>query len=127
MSAKPESHASGRGSIDLLKWLVSVVLLVSGVYGYYYFDQYPVLYRVLGLLPVVCIAFVVAVYTEKGSAFWQLVKQARLEIYRVVWPTRQETTQTTLIVVFVVFVMSIILWLLDMFFGWVSTIVFSLG
>jgi len=113
---------SGVG-LDPLKWIVSVALVVAGIYGYYHFDQYPVLYRVLALLPVVAAAMAVAVWTEGGRAFWELVKQARFEIYKVVWPTRQETTQTTLIVLLVVFVMAILLWLLDMLFGWLASLV----
>jgi preprotein translocase subunit SecE len=45
--------------------------------------------------------------------FWNLIKGSRTEIRKVVWPTRQETTQTTMIVVVFVFVMALILWALD--------------
>jgi len=109
--------------LDLIKWVLVVVLVVGGIYSYYHFAQYPVLYRVLALIPVVGVALLLGVLTRSGAAFWDLVKQARMEIYKVVWPTRQETTQTTLIVVLVVFLMAIVLWLLDMFFGWLASLI----
>ena len=85
----------------------------------------PGIYRVLALIPAAAVAALLAVWTQSGAAFWNLVKQARLEIYKVVWPTRSETTQTTLIVVAVVFLMAIVLWLLDMFFGWLASLIIS--
>ena len=120
MNAKVEANSS---ALDPVKWLVSLALVAGAIYGYYYFDQYPMLYRVLALIPIAGIALVLAAWTRSGSAFWSLVKQARLEIYKVVWPTRSETVQTTLIVVAVVFLMSLILWLLDMFFGWLASLI----
>ena len=54
----------------------------------------------------------------KGAAFWTLVKGSRTEIRKVVWPTRQETVQTTMIVVAVVVVVALFLWALDSFLGW---------
>ena len=53
------------------------------------------------------------------SSFWNLAKAARVEIRKVVWPTRQETTQTTLIVLGVVLLMALILWGLDSLLGWI--------
>ena len=59
-----------------------------------------------------------ALQTERGKALWDLLKEARTEIRRVVWPTRQETTQTTFIVVALVVVFSLILWGLDSLLSW---------
>jgi preprotein translocase subunit SecE len=118
-----KAQVQANPGLDLAKWLVSLTLVVGGIYGFYHYAQYPMLYRVLALLPVVGLALWIAVLTTGGAAFWDLVKQARLEIYKVVWPTRPETIQTTLIVVAVVFLMAIILWLLDMFFGWLASLI----
>ena len=123
MNKKVEVQTAAGGAFDAGKWLLAVVLVVGGIYAYYHFDQYPVLYRVLSLVPVVVVAILVAAWTQGGGAFWNLMKQARLEIYKVVWPTRQETVQTTLIVLVVVFVIALILWLLDMFFGWLASVI----
>ena len=121
MSIKAEAKES---RFDALKWLVVVVLVVVGVVATHYFAAQSILYRVVGLLVLAAIAAFVALQTAKGQAFFGLLKDARTEIRKVVWPTRQETTQTTLIVVAVVLVMALLLWGLDSLLGWlVSTIV----
>jgi preprotein translocase subunit SecE len=69
------------------------------------------------------VAGAVALQTTRGQAFFELAKEARIEIRKVVWPTRQETTQTTLIVVAVVLVMALLLWGLDALLGWLVSFV----
>lgn len=120
MNAKTEENA---GTLDGLKWLVVVLLVVAGIGGNFYYAEYSLLYRVLGLLVIAFAAAFLAVQTAQGAAFWKLAKEARTEIRKVVWPTRQETTQTTLIVVVFVFVMALILWGLDTLLGWLVSLV----
>ncbi|WP_439887356.1 preprotein translocase subunit SecE [Pseudomonas sp. MBLB4123] len=116
--------AEAKGSrFDLLKWLVVVALVVVGVVGNQYFSAEPILYRVLVLLALAGVAGAVALQTAKGQAFTGLAKEARVEIRKVVWPTRQETTQTTLIVVAVVLVMALLLWGLDSLLGWLVSLI----
>ena len=122
MNTKAETQAAA-GPLDTIKWLLALALVAGGIYSFYHFAQYPMLYRVLALLPVIGIALWLALLTQSGAAFWDLVKHARLEWYKIVWPSRQETTQTTLIVLLVVFLMSIVLWLLDMLFGWLASLI----
>ncbi len=104
--------------LDPLKWGVVVVLVAAGVVGNSYYGEESLLYRVLALLALAAVAGWVASTTDRGNAFWQLVKGSRTEIRKVVWPTRQETTQTTLIVVVFVFIMALILWGIDSLLGW---------
>ena len=110
------------GRLDSLKWVVVLALVGGGVYGNSYFGDQPILYRVLALLILALIAGWVASLTQKGGDFFTLVKGSRMEIRKVVWPTRQETTQTTLIVVAFVFVMALILWGLDILLGWLVSL-----
>jgi len=107
-----------RSPIDVVKWVFVAILVAVAVVGNAYFDEQPFLYRVLGVVAVALIAAVVAAQTIRGRAFIQLLKEARAEVRRVVWPTKQETAQTTGIVVLVVVLMSLILWALDTLFGW---------
>ena len=120
MNVKAEAKDS---RFDLLKWLAVAALVVVGVVGNQYFSAEPILYRVLALLVVAALAGVIALQTSKGQAFWVLAKEARVEIRKVVWPTRQETTQTTLIVVAVVLVMALLLWGLDSLLGWLVSLI----
>ena len=108
---------------DLVKWLVVAALVVVAVVGNQYYSAEPILYRVLALLIVAVIAGLLALQTVKGQAFFVLLKEARVEIRKVVWPTRQETTQTTLIVVAVVLVMALLLWGLDSLLGWLVSMI----
>ncbi|AZZ15625.1 TPA: preprotein translocase subunit SecE [Pseudomonas aeruginosa] len=120
MNAKAEAKES---RFDLLKWLLVAVLVVVAVVGNQYFSAQPILYRVLGILVLAVIAAFLALQTTKGQAFFSLAKEARVEIRKVVWPSRQETTQTTLIVVAVVLVMALLLWGLDSLLGWLVSMI----
>lgn len=120
MTVKAEAKDS---RFDLLKWLVVAALVVVGVVGNQFFSGEPILYRVLGLLVLAAVAAFVGLQTTKGQAFFGLAKEARVEIRKVVWPTRQETTQTTLIVVAVVLVMALLLWGLDSLLGWLVSLI----
>ncbi len=111
------------GRLDPLKWGLVVVLVAAAVVGNSYFSDESLLYRVIAILAVAGLAGWVASTTERGGAFWQLIKGSRTEIRKVVWPTRPETTQTTLIVVVFVIVMALILWALDSVLGWLVSMV----
>lgn len=120
MNVKAEAKDS---RFDLVKWLVVAALVVVGVVGNQYFSAEPILYRVLGLIVLGGVAAFLALQTARGQAFAVLLKEARVEIRKVVWPTRQETTQTTLIVVAVVLVMALLLWGLDSLLGWLVSLI----
>ena len=119
-STSTEVQPSG---VNGIKWLLVSLLVAVGVIGNIYFDDQSLLYRVIGLLVLAAVAGFVALQTSQGAAFWKLAKEARAEIRKVVWPTRQESTQTTLIVVAVVLLMALILWGLDTLIGWLVSLV----
>jgi preprotein translocase subunit SecE len=106
-----------RSGLDILKWVVVAALVLAGAVGNAYYAEQSLLYRVLALLAVAAVAGLIALQTHQGRALWTLVNEARVEIRKVVWPTREETTQTTLVVLALVFVMSLILWGLDSLLG----------
>ena len=108
---------------DKIKFALALVLLAAGVAGFYLLSEQAMILRVLAVLVGLALAVVVAWKTEPGQAFFGLVKEARIEIRKVVWPTRQETTQTTLIVVAVVLVMALLLWGLDSLLGWLVSLI----
>ena len=119
MSADTESKSS---SLNVVIWLLVALLVTAAVGGNAYYAEYSLLYRVLGIVTASVIAAILAVQTTQGSSFWKLAKEARTEIRKVVWPTRQESTQTTFIVVVFVLVMSLILWGLDGLLGWLVSL-----
>jgi len=109
--------------LDSLKWIIVVAIVAAGVYGNSYFAAESMLYRVIGLLALACVAGWIAAQTSKGSAFVNLCMEARTEIRKVVWPTRAETTHTTMIVVVAVIIVAIILWGLDSFLSWLIALI----
>ena len=116
MNSKVSSDVS---KFDSLKWLVVIAVLAAGVVGNSVYANESLLYRVLALVALAVIAGYVALKTAKGHAFFTLFKEAKNEIRKVVWPTRQETLQTTVIVVVAVLIVGLLLWGLDTLLGWV--------
>ena len=115
MSTKAEVQQS-RG--DTFKLGIAVVLLAAGVYGFYHFADQSQLYRVLGLLAVALVAVGIASQSAVGRRALSFAQDSRTEVRKVVWPTRTETMQTTLIVLLLVLLVCIILWALDGLLGW---------
>ena len=112
-----------KSPLNAVLWILTVALVIAGIYGNTYFGGESLLYRVLGMLAVAIVAAMVAFQTVQGKAFWELLKGARTEIRKVVWPTRQETVQTTMIVSLVVIVAGLLLWGLDTLLGWLVSLV----
>lgn len=108
-----ENAVDNTGSLDIVKWLLVVVLLGAAVGGNFYFGEMSVLVRAIGVVVAVAVALLIAAKTGKGSQFVSFASESRTEVRKVVWPTREEATQTTLIVLAATFVMALILWGLD--------------
>ena len=115
MVAKTEEQSTG---FDTVKLLIAIAILVGGVFGFYYFEDQSQLLRVLGVIAMSVLSFVVVASTMIGKKGLGFAKDARIEVRKVVWPTRQETVQTTLAVLVMVLIVAIMLWLVDMFLGW---------
>jgi len=99
---------------DKFKLVIAVALAAAAVAGFYLFSEYSLLLRVLGLLVVVGVAVAIAYQTTLGREAWGYVIASRNEVRKVVWPSRQETTQTTIMVVIMVFVMALLMWVIDL-------------
>lgn len=108
-----ENTENSSNPLDLLKWLVSLALLGGIVAGNYMFEDVSVLYRAIAAVVIVAVSGFIVATTNKGSAFLTFAKDARIEVRKVVWPTRQETTQTTMIVLAATVFMALVLWGLD--------------
>lgn len=101
--------------LDKIKLLVAVALIAAGIAGFYTYEEaYALLYRVIGLVVVIAVAFGISLTTEAGMNTWNFGRSAVLEVRKAVWPTRQETIQATLMVMVLVIIVGIILWLFDM-------------
>ena len=100
---------------DIPLLLLSLAVLVGGIYGFYHFEgQTLLLYRVLGLLAVAGLSIFIAYLSTPGRTIVGYLQGARTEVRKVVWPTRQETVRTTIIIAIMVALVGIFLWLLDL-------------
>lgn len=102
-----------KSGLDNFKLVIAVLLVASGIVAFHYFETYSALLRVIGLLLVGSLAVVLVYQTAIGRQLWQFFLDSKMEVDKVVWPTQDETIQTTVIVVAMVLVMSILLWLFD--------------
>jgi preprotein translocase subunit SecE len=120
--AETAEHATN-STMDTVKLVLAAILLVAGFFGFYQLADQPLLYRVLGILLFVIIAAGIALTTSKGRALTGFMQSARTEVRKMVWPTRSETIQTTLVIMVVVVLTGLFLWLLDTFLGWVMSMI----
>lgn len=112
---------------DIVKLVLSSLLVVASLIGFYAFSDVPLLYRVLALIVVVAASISIGFTTAKGKSVWFFFLEAKQEFKRIVWPTKDEAVRTTLLVVFMVFLVGFILWLLDMFLFWGVQLLMSQG
>jgi len=92
-------------------------MFLGALVAFYYFDQYPLIYRILGLIGIVILGFLIVFNTERIRRLRIFTHDARVELKKVIWSTKAEVIQTTVIVFVVVIIMSILLWLLDKLLG----------
>lgn len=99
--------------MNTLKWAVVIALIISGILGNYYYSDQSMLVRIIYALGVTLTAMMIALQTSHGKQFWCFVKDSKTELKRVVWPTRPETVQITMIVLIMVTVLGLVLWGVD--------------
>ncbi len=117
MTDKVETGAS---ALDTVKLVAAVAILFGGVAGFYLLPTLPIAVRWVIVLAALGLGIVVALQSVQGRAFWQFVQGSRVELRKVVWPTRQETLQTTLVVFVAILAMGIFFWVLDWILGGVT-------
>ncbi|MHB0918259.1 MAG: preprotein translocase subunit SecE [Thiobacillus sp.] len=112
---------------DKLKLLVAVMLVISGVAGFYFLADAPTVVRVLSVIVGVVLAGVVAGMSAPGKQFFRFTLEARDEAKKVVWPTRKETIQMTGVVMAFVVVMALFLWAVDSILMWLVKLAMGQG
>jgi preprotein translocase subunit SecE len=112
MVAKTEQVVTNK--LDTFKLLLAIAVLIAGIVGFYYYEDESQLYRVLGIVFAAGVAIAISSTTNLGQSLIGFGREARMEVRKVVWPTRQETVQTTFMVIVAVIIIGIFLWLIDM-------------
>lgn len=103
---------------DKIKLIIAIAIAVAAFAGFYLLAEQQQVVRVLVLLAGLAVAAFVASRSEVGAQTLAFGRGAIVEVRKVVWPTRKETVNTTLLVMAMVVLVGIILWVFDMFLAW---------
>ncbi|SCB96081.1 preprotein translocase subunit SecE [Gilliamella intestini] len=108
--------------LDKFKWSLVLVLIAFVVWGNFYFSgpndiyQPNTIVRIIAVVIISLLALFIAMTTNIGKSFLSFLQESRKELRKVVWPTRKETTQTTLLVAAITIVAGLALWGMDSLF-----------
>jgi len=107
-------------------WMIILagLIVVLALVAYYLLADKGTVVRLAALLGGFAIALVIAAVSADGKRFVAYAKESVSEVKKVVWPTRKESTQMTLIVFAFVVVMALFLWLADKLIEWVVFSIF---
>jgi preprotein translocase subunit SecE len=119
MSTNIETSESG--ALDIIKLLIAAAALIGGLYAYYYYqNDIAQAVRVLMVLAGTAVGIGIAMTSTQGQRLWHFIQGSRVEIRKVVWPTKQETTQTAIAVFVFTLVMMLFFWVLDSGLLWLT-------
>ena len=127
MNEQAQEQNAGAGAVGLVTIAVAIALVIAGIAGYYLMDARPDWQRwstaALGLIA----GLAVFAASPAGRRSWQFALDSRVELRKVVWPSRQETLQTTLAVFLFVTVAGVFFWLLDAILAWLTKLLTGQG
>jgi len=118
---------TGPGVLEIAKLALTVAILIGGIGAFYVYEEQSLLLSVSVVLASVAVAIVVFMQTERGRTLWKFIQGARVEIRKVIWPTRTETMQTTLTVFVFVLILGIFFWILDKGLMWGTKVLTGQG
>ncbi|NOR67971.1 MAG: preprotein translocase subunit SecE [Woeseiaceae bacterium] len=115
------TETSQSGVLDIVKLVMAATVIIGGLYSYYYYEfELALPLRVLIVLGGTGIGITIGMMSTQGQRLWHFIQGSRVEIRKVVWPTRQETTQTAIAVFVFTLIMAVFFWLLDSGLLWLT-------
>jgi preprotein translocase subunit SecE len=118
----------GASGADKVKLYAAMLVVAAGIFAFYFLkgtqDDWVRWSVFVGALVVGALVFAISQY---GRNFWKFVLEARIELYKVFWPTRQETGTMTLVVFVFVIIMSLFFWGVDSLLGWATRAILGGG
>lgn len=125
--AKTEAKNTNAAS-DLMWLVLAVAIVAAGIVGFYYVeDQFITPIRVAGLLVAVVAGLFVFGQSSQGRNLFRFMREADVERRKVVWPSRQETIQTTIMVLVVTIIVALMLWGIDTILRWLLRVLLGQG
>jgi preprotein translocase subunit SecE len=119
MSTQTETSQSG--VLDIVKLLIAAAVIIGGLYSYDFYEfELALPVRVLIVLGGTGLGIAIGMMSAQGRRLWHFIQGSRVEIRKVVWPTKQETTQTAIAVFVFTLVMMVFFWALDSGLLWLT-------
>ena len=116
-----QTETSQSGVLDTVKLLLAAAAVIGGLYSYYYYEfELALPFRVLIVLGSTGVGIAIAMMSFQGQRLWHFIQGSRVEIRKVVWPTKQETTQTAIAVFVFTLIMAVFFWALDSGLLWLT-------
>ena len=120
MTTSVDTKAQDAGGADTVKLVAAILLVVAGIAGYYILGNQPVWLRWLAVAAGIVLASVVIAFSRYGTALKQFITDSRVELRKIVWPNRQETGMTTLVVFVFLLIAGVFFWGLDLALAWAT-------
>jgi preprotein translocase subunit SecE len=112
--------AQDGGSANTVKLVIAILLVIAGVAGFYLLGGQAAWLRWLAVVAGLVLGAVVISFSQYGSDLKQFIALSRIELRKIVWPNRQETGMTTLVVLGFVLVAGLFFWGLDVVLAWAT-------
>lgn len=106
------------GALETAKLVLAFAIAAGGVVAFYWFGAQPLWQRALLVIGGSVVAVILALTSQPGRELWGFVQGSQVELKKMVWPTRQEALQTTLVLVVFVIVLAVIMLGIDWVLAW---------
>ena len=120
MTTSDDTRVQDAGTSDWVKLGLALALVVAGVVAFYTLSDQAAWLRWLAVAAGIVLGAVVIGFSQYGSALRQFVADSRIELRKIVWPNRQETGMTTLVVFVFLFIAGLFFWGLDLVLAWAT-------
>jgi preprotein translocase subunit SecE len=127
MNEQAQDQTAGGNVAGIMTVAVAIALLIAGIAAFYLLDTRPDWQRwsITGIGLVAALG--VFALSPMGRRFWQFILDSRVELRKVVWPSRQETLQTTGVVLFFIVIAGTFFWVLDLLLAWITRLLSGQG
>ena len=112
---------------DKAKITVTILLVIGGIAAYYVLSAQAAWMRWFAVLGGIVLGIAVFASSKPGRDFWQFMLDSRIELRKIVWPSRQETGMTTLVVFGFVIIAGLFFWVLDLVLAWATRMLTGQG
>jgi preprotein translocase subunit SecE len=112
--------APGASAKDSVLMALSVLVVFIGIGAFYWYDELALVLRIAMVVGGLAVGAALVWFSWYGREFWQFAQASRIELRKVVWPSRDETIKTTYVVFIFAIAMGLFFWGLDWVLTWLT-------